>query len=76
MSLTDKQCAEIAAWSRNLAASGPPPRVIVSRWHRPGEPDRTPTALYVHPEDYLALQRWADRQTAFHFPVVTTKATT
>lgn len=60
--LTDEQCAEIAAWSRAIAATGPPPRIIVSRWHAPGKPERTPTVLYAHPEDYLALKRWGDKQ--------------
>lgn len=61
-SQSDAQCAEIAAWAQGIAALGPPPRIIVSRWHKPGEPERTFTALYAHPEDYLALQRWGDRQ--------------
>lgn len=60
--LSDAQCAEIAAWAQGIAALGPVPRIIVSRWHTPGEPERTATALYAHPEDYLALKRWGDRQ--------------
>lgn len=64
-SLTDEQCAEIAAWSRRIAATGPAPRIIVSRWRRPGDPERTSCALYAHPEDYIALKRWADRQERF-----------
>lgn len=66
-SLTDEQCAEIVAWAQGIAATGPPPRIIVSRWHKPGGPERTPTALYAHPEDYLALKRWGDKQARWDF---------
>lgn len=69
MSLTDEQCAEIAAWARGRAAAAAPPRVVVDFDRVPGSPLKAPGplvgSLHVHPEDYLALQRWSDRMARF-----------
>jgi hypothetical protein len=62
-SLTAEQCETIAAWSRRKAAVGPTPRLVVQRDREPGDPFLTEEpAVYVHPEDYLALRRWVDEQ--------------
>lgn len=64
MSLTDEQCAQIASWSRSFVS---PPRIVVDRDRSPGDPlqDMQEPALYAHPEDYIALLRWADLQARF-----------
>lgn len=61
--LTDQQCAEIAAESkRREYLYWHPPRIVVEYDRVPGQPTWTEDTLLAHPEDYLALQRWADRQ--------------
>jgi hypothetical protein len=64
MTLSDERCAEIAKW---VQSRFPPPRIVVEREML--APDETRVVegplvdtLYVHPEGYLALRRWADRQ--------------
>lgn len=64
MSLSDERCAEIAVWAQSR---WPPPRIVVER--EMIAPDETRIVegplvdtLYVHPEGYMALMRWSDRQ--------------
>jgi hypothetical protein len=62
-SLTDQQCAEIQAWAQGITAkTGREPAIVVDRDKEPGAPMFHAGELVVHPEDYLALQRWGDRQ--------------
>jgi len=62
-SLTDAQCAEIAAWSKSVEARiGEAPAIKAEHDRIPGQPVMASRTLFAHPEDYLALQRWADRQ--------------
>lgn len=64
-SLTDKQCADIAAWAKTRwAATGDRPAIVVDRDKEPGRPQalHNSDTLYAHPADFLALVRWAEAQ--------------
>lgn len=59
-SLSDAECDEIAAWARGrLVALGEPAAIVVDRKQTPGHPQLGERTIYAHPEDYLALHRWA-----------------
>lgn len=67
-SLTDAQCEEIVEWAKGcLAATGEMAAIVVDRNQTPGEPQVGRHSLYAHPEDYLALHRWADAQSRWWF---------
>lgn len=66
MSLTDEACAEIAAWAKERwAATGDKPAIVVDRDQEPGRPQFGHVTLHAHPEDYLALNRWAEAQSGW-----------
>lgn len=61
MSLTDEQCEQIADWARERrGATGELIALVVDLSQKPGAPQTGDRSLYVHPEDYAALNLWAE----------------
>lgn len=62
-SLSASQCAEVATWAKGVEArTGRMAVIKVDHGQVPGEPVMTAEILFAHPDDYIALRRWADDQ--------------
>lgn len=73
MSLTDAQCAEIAEWAKGVQARGTRMAEIkVDQSIPAGDPVMASRTLFAHPEDYMSLIHWGDRQAVWIWPKETT----